>query len=210
MFNWLKGKKLPKRGLADLKRITRILFIDDNEFRVVNMIKESGWNNIKWVKDISSIDDIDLQEANILFIDIQGVGKQLDFKDEGLGLIKAIKGKYPEKSVIVYSSVNQGNRFHDGLSIADERISKDADPYQFISLVEKYSTQVFSLENCILRIQKRLEEEVNIVFEKDDIEKNLLKLYKKNTIDDSMVRKLFRIENVTLIKPLIELYLDLK
>ncbi|EJL6503478.1 response regulator transcription factor, partial [Vibrio cholerae] len=86
-----------------------------------------------------NLDHIDVKEADILFIDVQGVGVSLGFKDEGLGLVEAIKEKYPSKKVIIYSVVSQGDRFHNAFNVCDGQLSKDADPYQFQRILEKFA-----------------------------------------------------------------------
>ena len=93
------------------------------------------------VKDISSLTSPELIEADILFVDIHGVGKELSFSDEGLGLAYAIKQKYPKKKVIIYSTESTGERFHRALQKADYSLPKNADPYEFIRLVEEFSEE---------------------------------------------------------------------
>jgi hypothetical protein len=132
-------KNTPPKSL-DFRNNTRILFVDDDtKFPVTKILKTAGWPHVKIIKDISSLISPDLQEADILFIDIQGVGKALSFSDEGLGLAEAIKNKYPKKKIIIYSSQSTGDRFHRGLQKADYFLAKNADPYEFIKLVEEFS-----------------------------------------------------------------------
>ena len=89
-----------------LKAVTHILFIDDDQkFKVVDILKKSGWSYTRRVSDIGSIDDSIVQQAHILFIDVQGVGRRLKFKDEGLGLALAIKDKYPGKKIVIWISI---------------------------------------------------------------------------------------------------------
>lgn len=124
------------------KQDTRILFVDDDtHFKVVKILKDAGWPHVKIIKDVKAIESPDILEANILFIDIQGVGKLLQFTDEGLGLALAIKEKYPKKKVIIYSAQTTGERFHRALQKADYSLPKNADPYQFIKLVEDFSEE---------------------------------------------------------------------
>lgn len=130
-------------GGGDLKNrigreLVRILFIDDDtRFRVVKMLKGAGWPNVKITRDIRDLGAPEVVEAQILFVDIQGVGKALGFSDEGLGLALALKEKYPDKKVVIYSAQTDGDRFHRALNKADGALPKNADPYQFISLVEE-------------------------------------------------------------------------
>lgn len=131
--------------IDDFKTKSHILFVDDDpKFQVVTILKKSGWINTKRVKDIYNIDDVEVKNTNIFFVDIQGVGVALGFKDEGLGLALALKNKYPEKKVIIYSAESKGDRFHQALRKADSFLPKNAEPYEFQQLVEDYSKESFS------------------------------------------------------------------
>lgn len=128
------------KTVEDYKNETRILFVDDDSrFKVAKILVNSGWVHTKLIKDIKSLDDRDVIEASILFIDVQGVGVVLGFSDEGLGLAEAIKDKYPNKKVIIYSAETQGDRFHKALRKADSFLSKNADPYEFQKIVEEFT-----------------------------------------------------------------------
>lgn len=128
----LKGKKT--------KDDCHILFIDDqhNDFKMVSILKKAGWNNTKAIKDLTDLDDHKAVEASIIFVDINGVGTHM-FEDQGLGLAAALKDKYPSKTIILYSSEPTGNRFNKKLRKVDESLPKNAEPYEFISLIEQYS-----------------------------------------------------------------------
>lgn len=132
--------KAMKKTIDEYKNETRILFIDDDiKFKVAKILANSGWVHTKLIKDAKSLDDRDLVAAAILFIDVQGVGLVLGFNDEGLGLAEAIKDKYPNKKVIIYSTETQGDRFHKALRKADSFLSKNADPYEFQKIVEEFT-----------------------------------------------------------------------
>ena len=141
-YYYKKRKKSPVKGSLGLKTPTlkdrlRILFIDDEhtKFRTVSILKKAGWKHTKSVKDITDLDDYRVKEADFIFVDINGVGKTL-FDDQGLGLASALKDKYPKKKIIIYSAETKGDRFHEALRKVDTCLSKDADPYQFINLLE--------------------------------------------------------------------------
>lgn len=130
-----KQNNHPKR-----KEDYRILFIDDNhtDFNMVSILKKAGWPNTKAVKDLTDLDDLKAREASIIFVDINGVGTQM-FEDQGLGLAAALKDRYPEKTIILYSADPTGNRFDKKLKKVDDTLPKNAEPYEFISLIEQYS-----------------------------------------------------------------------
>ena len=118
---------------------TSILFVDDDtSFKVVDILKTAGWTNTSIQEDIDSLDEPTLVSADIVFFDIQGVGRKLGFKDDGLGLTAAVKERHPGKYVVVYSSETRGNRFHKGLNAADEFLAKNAEPYEFQKIVEDF------------------------------------------------------------------------
>jgi hypothetical protein len=122
------------------KSLTRLLFIDDNytEFKIISILKKAGWINTKAIKDVTDLDDSKVLEADIIFVDINGVGTTL-FKDQGLGLASALKQKYPSKKIIIYSAETTGDRFHKALKEVDSCLPKNAEPFQFINLIESYN-----------------------------------------------------------------------
>jgi hypothetical protein len=134
-----KPEQRPKQ-LQDYKNETHILFIDDDpRFRVTKILAKSGWVHTKLIKDAGTLEIREINDADILFIDVQGVGVAMGFSDEGLGLALAIKKKHPSKKVIIYSAETQGDRFHEALRNADNFLPKNADPYEFQKIVEEYT-----------------------------------------------------------------------
>ena len=121
------------------KSKTHILFIDDDtKFNIVQIFKDSGWKNTKTVKDVKSIDLPVIQISDIIFVDINGVGKLLMLEYEGLDLAQMLKEKYPEKKVVIYSAKKDTNAFHKAWDIIDARIEKNALPIQFQNVAENY------------------------------------------------------------------------
>jgi len=134
-----------KKSLDDYKNETRILFVDDDaRFKVAKILTQSGWVHTKLIKDCKTLDERDVVDAQLLFIDVQGVGVAMGFSDEGLGLALAIKEKYPDKKVIIYSAETKGDRFHEALRKADSFLPKNADPYEFQRIVEEFTVGVGS------------------------------------------------------------------
>ena len=122
------------------KALTRLLFIDDNylEYKIISILKKAGWINTKAIKDVTDLDDPKVVEADIIFVDINGVGVTL-FEDQGLGLASALKKKYCHKKIILYSAETTGDRFHKALKEVDNCLPKNAEPFQFINLIESYN-----------------------------------------------------------------------
>lgn len=159
---------------------------------------------------MESISQTEVQDAHILIVDVQGVGKRMGFKDEGLGLIVALKKHYPNKKVITYSAENKGHvdTFHEAANLADARLRKTADHYEFQTLLERLAKDAFCLENCIIRIKATLYNDYGISMSESDIEKNISKVNVKN-ISESNISKVFNIQNAAAIANILQLYFSI-
>ena len=118
------------------KTSVQILFVDDQKFDIVDSLKKAGWTNTRRIKDVTDLDATDVKNSDIIFVDVNGVGCKLFPKDQGLGLAAAIKNKYPEKYIVLYSAVT--HNFHSALNVVDFVLEKNAEPYQFINTLENY------------------------------------------------------------------------
>jgi len=145
-----QSKKKPslkdKNALIETKKDKiGILFIDDDKnFNIVKILKDSGWKKTKTITDIKSLDVNQVKNSEIIFVDINGVGKILNLEYEGLDLALMLKQKYPEKKIIIYSANKNSNSFHGAWDIVDSRLEKNALPYQFQNLVENYSLKFYN------------------------------------------------------------------
>ncbi|MBK9483263.1 MAG: hypothetical protein IPO02_15080 [Bacteroidetes bacterium] len=60
---------------------TSILFIDDDtNFNVVKILKDSGWKKIKNSFHIKTLDVQQVKDADIIFVDINGVGEIIEIR----------------------------------------------------------------------------------------------------------------------------------
>lgn len=125
------------------KAQTIILFIDNEDFQIVNIIKKSGWKNCSLIKKVLDLNIDKIKKAHIIFVDIKGVGEELFGKDAGLGVAKALKEKYSEKTIVLYSAESNWNIFHEAINMVDERIEKNAKPIEFVSLIEMYADKIW-------------------------------------------------------------------
>ena len=131
--------KISKSTIANSQKSKadiQILFVDDEKFEIVGILKDAGWSNAKTIKDVKNLDSPDILNANVIFVDVNGVGRTLFPNDQGLGLAEAIKTRNPEKFIIIYSAQEQ--RLHKAFSIVDGVLPKNADPYEFINILENY------------------------------------------------------------------------
>lgn len=133
------GNEQEIERVVDLKGVCQILFIDDDKVpSVIKPLKKSGWQNVKKIGDTANLDAPEIRNADIVFVDILGVGKALQFKNEGVGLAAAIKRRYPKKGVVIYSATSEHNLFDPDIDVLDGRLEKFAEPIQFSNMIEKY------------------------------------------------------------------------
>jgi len=203
-----KLEPLPERDIDDIKGICKIIFIDDKAFPVMDILKNAGWMNTRRITDVTSLDQSEIREAHILFVDIQGVGKKLKFQDEGLGLIIALKKKYPTKKIIAYSAEDQGHveAFHQGINVADSRLSKNADPYEFQFLIERLSKEAFSLNECVERIKQEILRQYGRSFNADQIIQHLNKIHAQKDYSIENISKTFNVNNAGSLASIIQLF----
>ena len=197
---WNRKKRIfPTRTIEQLKNSVNILFVDNEVFNLTTELKDKeGWRRLSVVPDISSLSQKELIDAHILCIDIQGVGKELGFNDEGLGLIVAIHEKYPEKKIIMYSAEAQGqiDAFHPAEGIVDERLRKSANRYQFETTIERLAQEAFCLDSCALTIKRVFSRELNVELSQEEIITAIEKLYSKGKFDNNSICKAFNLNNV--------------
>lgn len=114
----IKLKRIP---FSELKKRIEILIIDDEEFPYLDTLKKHEYN-ITQKADISDLRDV--EAYRIILCDIRGVGKFLTSEFGGAYLIKQLKEKYPEKTIVAYTASNYDAKFQQYLSYADDTISK--------------------------------------------------------------------------------------
>lgn len=71
--NFFRGKrqKMPNRSLEDIKNGCRVLFIDDQKFKLVDRLRDKdGWKNTVWIKDVDSLSQMEVLDAHIIFVDL--------------------------------------------------------------------------------------------------------------------------------------------
>ncbi|MDD4902773.1 MAG: hypothetical protein PHE24_06625 [Patescibacteria group bacterium] len=123
-------------SIEEIKKQTQILFIDDEAMdSLLDNIRDAGWS-VKQRKEIDNFDAEDIKNSDIIFIDYKGVSLKLTPSDEGIGLLKALRSKYPQKHLIFYSGYAGFIPGHEIHGFADGWIQKNADPWVYIERIE--------------------------------------------------------------------------
>lgn len=149
MFENIFGTKVPEPlTVEQLKKVTKVLIIDDEEPRELReLLKKEGWKNY-YLNDLDALSNKRLVDSQIVCIDIMGVGKKLQVND-GMGLVKYIKERYPEKKIILYSSVSKQDIFSDALDYVDKRLRKEASLVPFSTAIEEMAANTLSWDETI-------------------------------------------------------------
>ncbi|MBQ3617290.1 MAG: response regulator [Bacteroidales bacterium] len=135
-------EKKDSSATSNLKLKLQILFIDDEKFKMMENIKKAGWQNVSYKKDITNLDDPAILKAHIVFVDINGVGQNLFPKNQGIGLAAAIKNKYSQKQVCIYSA--EPHMLDPDLKKVDYTLQKNAEPIQFYNFIEEFGHKCFN------------------------------------------------------------------
>lgn len=127
-------------SLINLKKIINILFIDDDSnFNIINILKKQGWNT-KIITDMVDVDKYN--NVHIFFVDINGVGKKMQLKNQGMDLANYLKDKFTDKKVVIYSTDTNRDMSHPVFSKIDGILSKNAQIYEFTNLIEKLAKEI--------------------------------------------------------------------
>lgn len=141
IFKKREAKTIQKASFDEIKKRSRILVIDDNEFEYKLLFEKDGYLIDKWTtnEDIDQ-NKIDSIYYDIILLDVNGVATDRSEK-HGLGLLEYIKKKNPAQIVILYSSERFNFDEQKYIKLADDSLSKSADYYDFKKQVD------FFLEN---------------------------------------------------------------
>lgn len=190
--------RLRTKNIELLKGKCHLVFVDDIEFPVINILRMSGWANVIHLPDISSLDQCEIRDANIIFLDVQGVGKKLCCEQGGLGFILPLREKYPDKMIVVYSAEEGGSisAFSEHINAAHKRISRNVEPIEFQLKVERYVKEFYSVDWAVEQIGYILSEETYLDYSKDELKNRLYEILKKKNYSKDFVKEIFKLENL--------------
>lgn len=142
--NWFKTLFKPTPPTIDeLKRNTHILFVDDEDFSPrLETLRNAGWS-VSQVTDITNYNAEEIRNADVIFMDYINVGKTLTPSQQGIGLLKGLNQRYPNKFLIFYSGHAGFIPGHEVHTVANAWIDKHADPYVYIDQIEAAAASVY-------------------------------------------------------------------
>lgn len=128
-----KGKSLIQQRS---KGSIPILFIDDNKVSFIPAMKKAGYTLIRYIKDCNNIHCEQVKDAEIIFVDVNGVGISLFPQEQGFGLARAIKQQFPSKCIVLYSAEPQ--YFRKDYKFFDSVLPKNSEPYEFTKIIDDW------------------------------------------------------------------------
>lgn len=190
MINRIKtffGKQPPRAPLTaeQIRKMTRVLVIDDDcpDLPLVDHLKKEKWH-VEAIDDLDSFTNTKFQKAHIICLDIMGVGKKLNVEN-GMYLVKEIKDRFPEKKIILYSSVSQQDIFDEAVDIVDKRLRKTSTFMPFSSAVEDLANKTLNWNDAILYAFEKTKKYLPDTFTIEEFRKSVGKSYIKNRFDVS-------------------------
>lgn len=148
---------------TDLKK-AKIFFLDD-EKKAVNQfmthLENEGFTNLIHKKDISALNEVIDIQADLIFLDITGVGASLDSNEEGLSVLSYVKKHSPWTAVIVLSGSVFPATKANALSQADQCVTKASLSHaQLLNLTEMHLTRTLSPEYRNVKICNIIEQRI--------------------------------------------------
>jgi DNA-binding response OmpR family regulator len=126
----------PTPTIEGIRKIARILVIDDHAFPALTTFERDGYHFERWatVKNLSQLTD---GHYHLILLDIHGIGLKESPDLQGLGILKHIKVTNPAQPVIVYSSKPQLVTSNEYLMLADAVLDKGMSYVQYKERVDE-------------------------------------------------------------------------
>jgi CheY-like chemotaxis protein len=147
-------KKWPRLPHEEMVRRARILVIDDQEFPYKELFERDGYTVAKW-NDVEDLPQLERGNYDLILLDLLGVGRK-ESTDQGLGVLRHIRGASPAQLVVAYSSADWPVRYQPFFDMADGVLSKTADYVDFKAKVDELLTQRFELGFYVGRVRTEL------------------------------------------------------
>ncbi|WP_313803520.1 hypothetical protein [Flavobacterium sp.] len=159
-FLW-KDQKIDLKQLEtsssfeELKRLTRIVVIDDENSFPVQIFQDEGYSIDKWdiVKDYNKLEN---GYYDIIVLDIKGVAQHIS-ENDGLGVLQSLKKQNPAQIVISYSQHSYDLSKIQFFQLADENIAKPSDYLKIKSIINNLISSKFKSERYISALTHTLQ-----------------------------------------------------
>ncbi len=142
----------------EIRRRSRILVIDDQDFPYKKTFTADGYTVEKWA-DVKRLPDLENGQYDLILLDLQGVGRSQS-ADEGLGVLQHLRLVAPAQIVIAYSNAaNFSLKDEPFFRLADAVLHKTADYVDFKREVDRLLRRRFSINFYVERVAAQLGEQ---------------------------------------------------
>jgi DNA-binding response OmpR family regulator len=147
---WFLRREWPSISVEEIRKRSRLLVIEDQEFPYESLFVRDGYNLEKW-HDVERLSDVEGGKYDLLLLDPQGVGRQ-ESAEQGFGVLKYLRANCPTLVIVAYSNAEWGLKYQDFFKLADAVLPKSADYVEFKARVDELLTRRFSLGFYITRV----------------------------------------------------------
>jgi CheY-like chemotaxis protein len=164
MFNPFKSiysnsNEWPTLSLDEIRKRSRILVVDDNDFAYKVLFDKDDYNVDKW-DDIDNINRLEDNYYDIILLDLQGIGKNQS-ADEGLGILNHLKNASPAQIIIAYSNADFNLKHQPFFQKADAVLYKHQDYIDFKRVIDQMLINRFSRKYYFDMISSNLKDIYN-------------------------------------------------
>jgi DNA-binding NarL/FixJ family response regulator len=138
----------------ELRRMAKLLVIDDQEFEYKALFEEEGYTVVKW-DDAPNLQRLETSEFHVVLLDLKGIGRNFS-SSEGAGLIDHIRETNPAQIIIAYTNARHNFAHQHFLDKADYRIPKSEDFSVFKRRVDESLERRFSEDFYFTRLSEVL------------------------------------------------------
>ena len=157
--SFLENEQPPAPSLTTLKRIVKILVIDDEEDQFPLSFFRDQKYNINYWPDVKNLNELEEGEYDIIILDIAGVGTSITH-NEGLGVLEHIKKVNPEQIVIAFSQQRFSLDKQAFWRLADDTIEKPIDALSLKRKIDDLIQNHINFNKYIILVQHFLRKQL--------------------------------------------------
>ena len=181
----------------ELMKRTRIVVIDDEDTFPFDVLKTEGFSIDHW-SDVLDLSKLERGFYDIIILDIGGIGRELDSDNEGLAVLRHIKGVNPSQIVIAHSGQSYESSKIAFFQQADQYVPKPTSALSWKEILDDIIRTKMSVAHywgtlkCILQANGLGEKQVK------KVEKVIIKAGqgRSGDIGDSLTKVVGKVDNI--------------
>jgi DNA-binding NarL/FixJ family response regulator len=118
----------------------RILFVDDEELEIFNLLKSEGYDVDHWT-DVATMDSLCDGRFHVIFLDVRGVGSK--FGGSGIDLLKYVAKHSPLTQRYIFSAKPFSAAETQVIQkCANDTLSKDSGFFEIVEELDRYARSI--------------------------------------------------------------------